>query len=77
MEQFGKSTIQWLATKKLQKAEQMLRNGEQIKNVASALDFKHRRNFNRFFTKHTGLAPREFQRKIFKRKIPQPRRPAA
>ena len=74
IDKFGKPTLEWLTTNKLQKARQMLRNGEQIKNVATALDFKHLRNFNRFFVKHAGIAPREFQRKLFKRKIPQNRR---
>jgi len=74
IDRFGKPTLEWLTAKKIEKAQRMLRDGEQIKNVSSALEFKYLPNFNRFFAKHTGLAPRAFQRRIFKQKIPLNRR---
>jgi len=73
IDRFGKPTLEWLSLKKSEKAQQMLRNGDQIKNVSSALDFKYVQNFNRFFVRHTGVAPREFQRRLFTRKTPSHR----
>ncbi len=64
----GMSTLEWLALKKSEKAQQMLRDGEQIKNVAAATGFAHVPNFSRFFTRGTGMNPTEFVRRARQRR---------
>src|SRR5882762_1898976 len=63
----GMSTSEWLARKKAEKAQQMLRDGEQVKNVARALGYTHLPNFSLYFVKRTGMSPREFIRRNSKR----------
>src|SRR5712671_5883446 len=61
-QRFGISTIEWLEAQKLQRARRLLLDGEQIKNVATALGYKHVSNFSLWFTRHAEMSPGEFVR---------------
>ena len=63
LQTFGMSTSRWLARKKTEKAQHMLRDGEQVKNVVRALGYTHLSDFCLSYVRRTGMTPREFVRR--------------
>ncbi|MCF7731461.1 MAG: helix-turn-helix domain-containing protein [Akkermansiaceae bacterium] len=61
MESLGIPAKQWLLHLRAVRAGHFLREGRRIKEVAHELNFRHRTDFTREFTRFTGVTPSNFQ----------------
>lgn len=57
---FGQSPQKWLDEQRLNKAVELLKNGQRIKEVLNQLGFKQFSHFSRSFKSQHGLSPKHF-----------------
>jgi two-component system response regulator YesN len=57
----GFSVNQYITNERVLKAQDMLIQGHQVQEIATALGYGERRSFSDVFKKHTGLTPSEFK----------------
>lgn len=61
-EETGLSPLQFVKKLKIEKARELLRNGDSVRTVAAALGFWDEFHFSKLFKKETGRAPGEFRK---------------
>jgi two-component system response regulator YesN len=57
----GLTLAQYIITKRMDKAKEMLLGGMQVQDVALAVGYEDRPYFSELFKRHTGMTPSEFK----------------
>ncbi len=63
----GLSVNHFITNERVQKAQDMLTQGHQVQEIATALGYGERRSFSDVFKKYTGVTPSEFKESMEKR----------